>query len=205
MGSGRAIRAARPENGEAIASWQNRVACRRLDAQLFFGPDDERQTEREICEVKAKPVCEWCTDRYECLNNTLPNTMRHGIWRGGSQLPVRGTFSADFHATGSAQVLPRHRRHPASEPLEPLTPGGTALRLHGADSAGGTGHQPSAAPIIGTTSQGRPGENAIVTLGWITKQSRDLAAGDGAQSRKARYQGRAGIELGDGGRGRYLP
>ena len=37
--------------------WQDEAACRGRDVVLFFGPDGERQPEREIRERKAKAVC----------------------------------------------------------------------------------------------------------------------------------------------------
>ncbi|HLI41110.1 MAG TPA: WhiB family transcriptional regulator, partial [Streptosporangiaceae bacterium] len=37
--------------------WQDAAACRGEDLLLFFGPDGERQPEREIRERKAKEIC----------------------------------------------------------------------------------------------------------------------------------------------------
>ena len=36
--------------------WQDAAACRGEDLMLFFGPDGERQPERDIRERKAKQV-----------------------------------------------------------------------------------------------------------------------------------------------------
>ena len=47
--------------------WQDEAACRGRDVVLFFGPDGERQPEREIRERKAKAVCAACPVRAECL------------------------------------------------------------------------------------------------------------------------------------------
>ena len=37
--------------------WQDAAACRGTDVVLFFGPDGERQPERDIRERKAKALC----------------------------------------------------------------------------------------------------------------------------------------------------
>jgi len=43
--------------------WQDAAACRGKEVVLFFGPDGERQPEREIRERKAKAVCAACPVR----------------------------------------------------------------------------------------------------------------------------------------------
>ena len=43
--------------------WQDAAACRGTDVVLFFGPDGERQPEREIRERKAKAMCASCPVR----------------------------------------------------------------------------------------------------------------------------------------------
>ena len=40
--------------------WQDAAACRGEDLMLFFGPDGERQPERDVRERKAKQVCASC-------------------------------------------------------------------------------------------------------------------------------------------------
>jgi len=63
-------------------SWQDRAACRGIDALLFFGPDHEARPEREIREAKAKAVCTLCPVRVQCLDYAVRNPIRHGIWGG---------------------------------------------------------------------------------------------------------------------------
>jgi WhiB family transcriptional regulator, redox-sensing transcriptional regulator len=63
-------------------SWQDRAACRGMDALLFFGPDGERRPERETREAKAKAVCQLCPVGVQCLDDALRNSIRHGIWGG---------------------------------------------------------------------------------------------------------------------------
>lgn len=63
-------------------SWQDRAACRGMDALLFFGPDGEPRPEREIREAKAKAICASCPVQAQCLNYALENSIKHGIWGG---------------------------------------------------------------------------------------------------------------------------
>ncbi len=59
--------------------WQDEAACRGKEVVLFFGPDGERQPEREIRERKAKAVCNACPVRAECLTYAVsrPGEVRH--------------------------------------------------------------------------------------------------------------------------------
>jgi WhiB family redox-sensing transcriptional regulator len=63
-------------------SWQERSECRGEDLLLFFGPDGERQPEREIRERKAKQVCMRCPVRSECLSYAVSQPEKHGMWGG---------------------------------------------------------------------------------------------------------------------------
>jgi WhiB family redox-sensing transcriptional regulator len=62
--------------------WQDRAACRGEDVVLFFGPDGERQPEREIRERKAKELCEGCPVRQECLGYAISRPEKYGTWGG---------------------------------------------------------------------------------------------------------------------------
>jgi len=71
------------ERGKGLdVSWQDRAACRDMDALLFFGPDGEPGREREIREAKAKAVCASCPVQAQCLDYALGNSITHGIWGG---------------------------------------------------------------------------------------------------------------------------
>jgi len=63
-------------------SWQDAAACRAEDLGLFFGPDGERQPEREIRERKAKAVCVSCPVRADCLDYALSRPEKYGAWGG---------------------------------------------------------------------------------------------------------------------------
>lgn len=62
--------------------WQDAAACRGEDIELFFGPDGERQPEREVRERKAKSICARCPVRGECLEYALGKPERYGVWGG---------------------------------------------------------------------------------------------------------------------------
>jgi WhiB family transcriptional regulator, redox-sensing transcriptional regulator len=62
--------------------WQDGAACREEDVILFFGPDGERQPEREIRERKAKALCASCPVRMDCLNYALSRPEKYGSWGG---------------------------------------------------------------------------------------------------------------------------
>jgi WhiB family transcriptional regulator, redox-sensing transcriptional regulator len=62
------------------ARWQDDAACRGRDLVLFFGPDGERQPEREIREREAKAVCADCPVTGECLDYALERAEKSGIW-----------------------------------------------------------------------------------------------------------------------------
>src|ERR1700749_3912136 len=62
--------------------WQDAAACRGKEVVLFFGPDGERQPEREIRERKAKAVCAACPVRSECLTYAVSRPEKYGTWGG---------------------------------------------------------------------------------------------------------------------------
>jgi WhiB family transcriptional regulator, redox-sensing transcriptional regulator len=62
--------------------WQDAAECRGEDLVLFFGPDGERQPEREIRERKAKSVCMRCPVRGECLDYAVSRPEKYGTWGG---------------------------------------------------------------------------------------------------------------------------
>src|SRR5260221_890582 len=62
--------------------WQDDAACRGMDVVLFFGPDGERQPERDIRERKAKAVGAACPVRAECLGYAVSRPEKYGTWGG---------------------------------------------------------------------------------------------------------------------------
>lgn len=63
-------------------AWHDQAACLGEDLVLFFGPDGERQPEREVRERKAKAICERCPVRAECLDYALNRPEKYGLWSG---------------------------------------------------------------------------------------------------------------------------
>src|ERR1700733_14307313 len=63
--------------------WQDAAECRGEDLLLFFGPDGERQPERDIRERKAKEICAVCGVRLRGLNYAVPRAEKCGA--GGGQ------------------------------------------------------------------------------------------------------------------------
>ena len=62
--------------------WQDAAACKGEDLLLFFGPDGERQPEREIRERKAKSVCAACAVKLLCLNYAVSGRFISATWGG---------------------------------------------------------------------------------------------------------------------------
>ena len=67
----------RPEWG-----WQDAASCRGEDLVLFFGPDGERQPEREIREREAKQICMGCLVRTDCLDYAVSRPEKYGVYGG---------------------------------------------------------------------------------------------------------------------------
>ncbi|MBB4931798.1 WhiB family redox-sensing transcriptional regulator [Lipingzhangella halophila] len=63
-------------------TWQDDAQCRGEDLTLFFGPDGERQPEREARELKAKEICSQCPVRTLCRDDAIARKDLWGV-RGG--------------------------------------------------------------------------------------------------------------------------
>ena len=62
--------------------WQESAACRTVNPELFFHPDQERGPEKEERTKQAKLVCATCTVTKECLNFALSTRQDFGVWGG---------------------------------------------------------------------------------------------------------------------------
>lgn len=62
--------------------WQADAACKDENLTLFFGPDGERQPEREIRERRAKKVCARCPVAAACLDAAINRNESAGVWGG---------------------------------------------------------------------------------------------------------------------------
>jgi WhiB family transcriptional regulator, redox-sensing transcriptional regulator len=65
--------------------WQDEAACRDQDIIMFFGPDGERQPERDLREARSKALCADCPVRVDCLNYALSRPEKYGVWGGLSE------------------------------------------------------------------------------------------------------------------------
>jgi WhiB family redox-sensing transcriptional regulator len=79
-------------------NWQDSAECRGTEVVLFFGPDGERQPEREIREREAKAVCAGCVVRPECLAYAVSRPEKYGTW---------GALNEDERASGRRRVTRR--------------------------------------------------------------------------------------------------
>lgn len=67
------------------APWRLQSACRNVDPDLFFPPDDEREgLNRTRREQRAKAVCWECPVSGNCLNQALERS-EQGVWGGLSE------------------------------------------------------------------------------------------------------------------------
>lgn len=67
-----------PERAGA-GTWLEYAACRGVDPELFF-PGRGRSSNAE-----AKRVCAGCPVRVQCLNYSLDNGEKYGVWGGVSE------------------------------------------------------------------------------------------------------------------------
>jgi WhiB family redox-sensing transcriptional regulator len=98
-----------PSPHTAIWDWQLRAACRRMDSEIFFHPDDERGPSRARREAQAKAVCRPCPVIRQCRAHALAVREPYGIWGGLSRLDrdlITGPANtlAPEQPTGSAEL-----------------------------------------------------------------------------------------------------
>jgi WhiB family redox-sensing transcriptional regulator len=65
--------------------WQLDAACRGLDTETFFHPDNERGPRRVAREAAAKAVCARCPVIRECAAHALRAREPYGVWGGLSE------------------------------------------------------------------------------------------------------------------------
>ena len=63
-------------------AWHLSAACRQLDPDMFFSPDDERGPRKRQRDAAAKAVCGNCPVRRSCLEWALSVQEPYGIWGG---------------------------------------------------------------------------------------------------------------------------
>jgi WhiB family transcriptional regulator, redox-sensing transcriptional regulator len=74
--------------------WQIKAACRGMDSELFFNPDNIRGPAKRAREAAAKAVCTDCPVVTECLRWALTVREPYGVW-GGLTPEERGSVLHD--------------------------------------------------------------------------------------------------------------
>ncbi len=62
--------------------WQMKAACRGLDSEMFFHPEGERGTAKEVRERAAKALCATCPVIEQCRAHALRVREPFGVWGG---------------------------------------------------------------------------------------------------------------------------
>ncbi|MEU4410694.1 WhiB family transcriptional regulator [Streptosporangium sp. NPDC023963] len=83
-------RVARRTVHHASLAWRDDAECRDKPLGLFFGPDGERQADRDVREEKAKRVCRPCGVRTACLAYAMATGQPAGVWGGETTEERRG-------------------------------------------------------------------------------------------------------------------
>jgi WhiB family transcriptional regulator, redox-sensing transcriptional regulator len=65
--------------------WQDEAACRVAPSDLFFGPDGEKQNERDDREVQALEICGRCPVREPCQRHAVELPEPYGVWGGTTE------------------------------------------------------------------------------------------------------------------------
>jgi WhiB family redox-sensing transcriptional regulator len=73
-------------------AWHLTAACRALDPEMFFSPDDERGPRKRQRDATAKAVCASCPVKRKCFEWALAVHEPYGIW-GGATASERASLS----------------------------------------------------------------------------------------------------------------
>lgn len=84
--------------------WHDEALCWGEDLVLFFGPEGERQPERDIRERKAKAICARCPVRSACLDYALSRPEQYGLY-GGLNEDERASERRRRMRRGAAEAL----------------------------------------------------------------------------------------------------
>lgn len=83
-----------PVEDEVPYRWSRDAACRGMDSRFWF-------PERGEITSEAKQVCGACPVREDCLDESLRNGERHGVWGGLSERQRRQIRRKSRQVTGS--------------------------------------------------------------------------------------------------------
>jgi WhiB family redox-sensing transcriptional regulator len=91
-------------------SWQERAACRDVNPDLFFAPEEERGMRRRARELVALSLCGTCPVRAECRAQAEAFGDTYGVWGGTTEhqreVLARSTETPTQHAGKRRQLQP---------------------------------------------------------------------------------------------------
>jgi WhiB family redox-sensing transcriptional regulator len=89
-------------------AWQERAACRDVNPDLFFAPEEERGMRRRARELVALSLCGTCPVQAECRRQAEAFGDTYGVWGGTTEhqreLLARSTGTSTA-STGRRRVL----------------------------------------------------------------------------------------------------
>jgi WhiB family redox-sensing transcriptional regulator len=102
-----------PEPCTENYDWQRYAACRTLNSELFFHPENERGLARAQRETRAKTVCRNCPVQRDCLAHALSAREPYGVWGGLGEAERRELLDAvEGAGRGEARGrIPSQRRN----------------------------------------------------------------------------------------------
>lgn len=90
--------------------WQQYAMCRDEPLELFFGPDRrEGEQQRQDREAKAKMFCRGCPVREECLDYSLHQPEKYGVWGGMNEDERASERRRRMRRHQPSQVNPRRK------------------------------------------------------------------------------------------------
>ena len=85
----------RPAPLVAAWDWQLRGACRGLDVDVFFHPENERGEQRKQRDADALQVCAGCPVAGACREYALRAREPYGVWGGLTEEARRDMVSGE--------------------------------------------------------------------------------------------------------------
>src|SRR6478735_4578122 len=67
------------------SDWRRQAACREMDSDLFFDPNDESRRAKQERISLAKTICQQCPVLIVCRDYALQRGEPYGVWGGLSE------------------------------------------------------------------------------------------------------------------------
>lgn len=98
-----------------VEDWRDHAACRGMDQDIFFGPE-ERESREQLAErvAQAKAICRRCVVAEQCLAFAIKVQERHGIFGGLTPRERARRSSVRGQGKGGHNKIKTHckRNHP---------------------------------------------------------------------------------------------